>query len=132
MACCFAKLLLEMRGSCLLLTPRHRCVSAHTVSFSPAPDRADLAVDLEVTQKETAKSLANAEVGPQTIKQKAAQPASSFSLQPSRKLQRSITKFHNADFEERLHRIESAESLLSCYVPELDGCVHQGPSKRST
>ena len=97
-----------MRGSCLLLTPRHRCVSAHTVSFSPAPDRADLAVDLEVTQKETAKSLANAEVGPQTI------------------------KFHNADFEERLHRIESAESLLSCYVPELDGCVHQGPSKRST
>ena len=95
----------------------------HTVSFSLAADRADLAVDLEVIQEKTAKPSAHAEKGLRSIQEKAAKPASSFAKQPSRKLQRSIARFHNADLEERLQMIEAAESFLSDLLNavELDG-----------
>ena len=95
----------------------------HTVTFSLAADRADLAVDLEVIQEKAATSSANVEVGLQSIQEKAAKPALCSVKQPSRKLQLTITKFHNADFEERLRIIESAESVLSDLLDaaELDG-----------
>ena len=88
----------------------------NTVSFSLAADRADLAVDLEVIQEKATTSLANAEVGLQSIQEKSEKPALSLAKQSTRstrKLQRSITRFHNADLEERLQMIETAESLLN-------------------
>ena len=123
MALCFAKLPREIRGSCLLLTPRHTCGLATPVTFSLAADRADFAVDLEIIKEKAAISSATAEVGLQSILEKAAKPASSFAKQPTRKLQRSIARFHNADLEERLQMIEAAESLLSDLLNavELDG-----------
>ena len=95
----------------------------HTVTFSLAGDGTDLAVDLEVIKEKAAISSATAEVGLQSILEKAAKPASSFAKQPTRKLQRSIARFHNADLEERLQMIEAAESLLSDLLNavELDG-----------
>ena len=97
----------------------------HTVSFSLAADRADLAVDLEAVQEKTARSPANAEVGMQSIQDKAATFASFAKQpkQPTRKLQRSITRFHNADLEERLQMIEDAEGVLSDLLngDQLDG-----------
>ena len=95
----------------------------HTVSFSLAGDGTDLAVDLEVIKEKAAISSATVEVGLRSIQEKAAKPASSFAKQPTRKLQRSIARFHNADLEERLQMIEAAESLLSDLLNavELDG-----------
>jgi len=95
----------------------------HAVSFSLATDRADLAVDLEVIKEKTAKPSAHAEMGLQSIQEEATKPAPSSAKQPSRKLQRSITRFHNADLEERLQMIEAAESLFSDLLNavELDG-----------
>ena len=95
----------------------------HTVTFSLAADRADLAVDLEVIQEKAATSSAHAEKGLPNIQEKAAKPVLSLAKEPTRKLQRSITRFHNADFEERLRMIESAESVLSDLLnaAELDG-----------
>ena len=95
----------------------------HAVSFSLAADRAGLAVDLEVIQEKTAKPSAHAEKGLRSIQEKAAKPASSFAKQPTRKLQRSIARFYNADLEERLQMIEAAESFLSDLLNavELDG-----------
>ena len=94
----------------------------HAVSFSLAADRADFVVDLEVIQEKTAKPSAHAEKGLRSI-QEEARPAPSSARQPPRKLQQSITRFHNADLEERLHMIEAAESLLSDLLNavELDG-----------
>ena len=85
----------------------------HTVTFSLAADRADFAVDLEVIKEKAAISSATAEVGLRSIQEKAAKPASSFAKQPTRKLQRSIARFRNADLEERLQMIEAAEGVLS-------------------
>ena len=85
----------------------------HTVTFSLAADRADFAVDLEVIKEKAAISSATAEVGLRSIQGKAAKPASSFAKQPTRKLQRSIARFRNADLEERLQMIEAAEGVLS-------------------
>ena len=95
----------------------------HTVTFSLAADRADFAVDLEIIKEKPTISSATAEVGLRSIQEKAAKPASSFAKQPTRKLQRSIARFHNADLEERLQMIEAAESLLSDLLNavELDG-----------
>eukprot|EP00435_Cladocopium_sp_Y103_P038663 s2273_g10.t1 len=98
----------------------------NAVTFSLAADRADLAVELEVVQEKTATSSAIAEVGLQSIQEKAATPAFSISKQPkqrTRKLQRSITRFHNADLEERLRMIETAEGVLDDLLNavELDG-----------
>ena len=90
----------------------------HTVSFSVAADREDLAVDLEIIEK-TATSSALAEVGLQSIQTKAAKPASS-AKQPTRKLQRSITRFHNADWEGKLVMIEAAEALLNDLLNEVE------------
>ena len=94
-----------------------------SVTFSLAADRADLAVDLEVIQDKTATSSANSAVGVRNIQETAAKPEASAAKQPSRKLQRSITRFHNADLEERLQMIEAAESLLDDLLNavELDG-----------
>eukprot|EP00435_Cladocopium_sp_Y103_P037401 s45_g9.t2 len=79
----------------------------HSVTFSLAAD-GNLAVDLEVIQEKAATS---------------SKPASSISKQPSRKLQRSITRFHNADLQERLQMISAAENLLGDLLNavELDG-----------
>jgi hypothetical protein len=95
----------------------------HAVSFSLATDRADLAVDLEVIKEKTAKPSAHAEMGLQSIQEEATKPAPSSAKQLTRKLQRSITRFHNADLEERLQMIEAAESLFSDLLNavELDG-----------
>ena len=95
----------------------------HTVTFSLAADRADFAVDLEIIKEKATISSATAEVGLRSIQEKAAKPASSFAKQPTRKLQRSIARFHNADLEERLQMIEAAESLFSDLLNavELDG-----------
>ena len=85
----------------------------HTVTFSLAADRAERAVDLEVIQEETGTPSAHAGKGLRSIQEKAAKPALSLAKQPNRKLQRSITRFHNADLEERLQMIEAAEGALS-------------------
>ena len=74
----------------------------HTVTFSLPSDQADLAVDLEV------------------IQEKAAKPVPPISKQPSRKLQRSITRFHNAVLEEKLQMIETAEGVLSDLLNEVE------------
>ena len=96
----------------------------HTVSFSLAPDGASLAVDLEVIQEKTSTSSVCAEKRQRSIQEKAAKPVVVLAKQqPSRKLQRSITRFHNADLEERLQMLEAAETLLSDLLNavELDG-----------
>ena len=97
-----------------------------TVSFSLAVDRADLAVDLGGIKEDIAKPSATAEVGLRRIQEKAAKPASSISgqaKQPTRKLQRSITRFHNADLDERRQMIGAAEGVLSDLLnaDKLDG-----------
>ena len=94
----------------------------HTVSFSLAADGAVSAVDLEVIKEKAATFAANSE-GLQGIHQKAAKPLLSLAKQPTRKLQRSIARFHNADLEERLQMIEAAEGLLHDLLAavELDG-----------
>ena len=93
-----------------------------TVSFSLAADGADLAVDLEVSKEKPGMSSPTAEVRLQSIQEKAAKP-SSLAKQPTRKLQRGITRFHNAGLEERLEMIEAAEGLLGDLMKEaeLDG-----------
>ena len=91
--------------------------------FSLAADRADLAVDLEVIQEKAATSSAHAEKGLPNIQEKAAKPALSLAKEPTRKLQRSITRFRNADVEERIQMIDAAEGVLSDLLnaAELDG-----------
>lgn len=90
----------------------------HTVTFSLATDRVDLAVDLE-----KAAISSKAEMGRQIMQQESAKPGFGISKQPSRKLQRSITRFHNADLTERLRMIETAQGLLNDLLneAELDG-----------
>ena len=90
------------------------------MTFSLAADGVDLAVDLEVCQEKTATSSANAEMGGQIMQEKPAKPLFDTSKQPSRKLQRSITRFHNADLKERLRMIETAEGLLSDLLNEVE------------
>ena len=79
----------------------------HSVTFSLA-EGANLAVNLDVVQDKAATSSA---------------PASPISKQSCRKLRRSITRFYNADLEERLQMIEAAEHLLGDLLNavELDG-----------
>eukprot|EP00435_Cladocopium_sp_Y103_P047564 s487_g14.t1 len=94
----------------------------HTVSFSLAADRAVLAVNLQAIQEEAEKaatSSADSEVGLQSIQDKAAEPLLSLAKQPTRKLQRSITRFRNADLEEKLGMIEAAEALLDNLLNEV-------------
>ena len=103
-------------------TPPHVRVG-HTVTFSLAADGVDLAVDLEVCQEKAATaatSSANAEMGRQIMQEKPAKPLFDTSKQPSRKLQRSITRFHNADLKERLRMIETAEGLLHDLLNEVE------------
>ena len=92
----------------------------HTVTFSLAADGVDLAGDLEVCQEKAATSSANAEMGRQIMQEKPAKPVFNISKQPSRKLQRSITRFHNADLKERLRMIETAEGLLHDLLNEVE------------
>ena len=92
----------------------------HTVTFSLAADGVDLAVDLEVCQEKAATSSAEAEMGGQIMQEKPAKPVFDISKQPARKLQRSITRFHNADLKERLRMIETAEGLLHDLLNEVE------------
>ena len=92
----------------------------HTVTFSLAADGVDLAVDLEVCQEKAATTSAKAEMGRQIMQEKPAKPVFDISKQPARKLQRSITRFHNADLKERLRMIETAEGLLSDLLNEVE------------
>ena len=92
----------------------------HTVTFSLAADGVDLAVDLEVCQEKAATTSAKAEMGRQIMQEKPAKPVFDISKQPARKLQRSITRFHNTDLKERLRMIETAEGLLSDLLNEVE------------